>query len=668
MVKGLKTSYKKWKKLFKENEGWEKILSSLATASPGTRAWPNQTKDRIVSFRVDYGPFYTGPDGNPQRDLVLQANKGAKNPSVAAIAKANPHQVLARITVPADCPPTEDEFANCTRCKVGFFIVFASFRLVPMSICSKGSALDGETLVIRNAVASAKDSEYDQVFRYTSGRWIYNERERERLFLLQTLLIRKLCRNAYQICVLQRRCPQAKLPQRAAGAECCVQMVKTAEGSFNKIFLLTFDNGKKLIAKIPCPVVVPRRLCTASEVATMDYARNILSLPVPRILSWSANADASEVGTEVWKLYKRMHNFRREATHFVDQLVDVECKFVRYRFSQIGSLYYKEDVSPELQQRPLYAEGEEGGGSDRFRIGPCVEWDIWRGKRRPDTLSYIKAIVDIEKQWLSTFAVPRKSRDPFRRPDSENAPDAHIRLLDNFLAVIPRILPPDELCAPVLWHIDLHAGQHWQGISVRPLFLQATFAACVRYEGDDRITIPPGMAAPILPPDFDSCSEEDKEYLKGQERLAIIHKYYETRVMQRNPLYFASQTYSHMKYIVPPILGASRTWYEGMHNLRQVLLELQDAWEDIAPGTPFPFKWDTNEIVKHREAYLRLMEYEERIEKVVEGLQLEGDGWVTNERYNEVTRRSKDIIKNWNPKKLGGPYPFQEGGRSWFLS
>lgn len=448
----------------------------------------------------------------------------------------------------------------------------------------------------------------------------------------------------------------------------------------------------------------------------MDYAKNVLGLPVPRILSWSADADASEVGTEYIlmehvqgvELQKRMSKFKREATHFVDQLIDVECKFARYRFSQIGSLYYKEDVSPELQQRPLYAEGVEGGGSDRFRIGPYVDWDIWRGKRShldvdhgpcqfrfharypllnfvpgPNTLSYVKAIVDIEKRWLSTCAVPRKSRDLFRRPGSENVPDAHIRLLDNFLAVIQNILPPDELCAPVLWHTDLHASNifvpsegspdilgliDWQGISVRPLFLQASFAACVRYEGDDRITIPPGMAAPMLPPDFESYSEEDKEHLKSQERLAIIHKYYETRVMQRNPLYFASQTYPHIEHIIPPILSASRTWYEGMYRLRQVLLELQDAWGDIAPGIPFPIKWDTDEVAKHREAYPRLKEYEERIEKVVEGLQLEGDGWVTDERYDEVMRRNKDIIRNWNPKKLGGPYPFQEGGWSWFLS
>ena len=121
----------------------------------------------------------------------------------------------------------------------------------------------------------------------------------------------------------------------------------------------------------------------------MDYARNILGLPVPRILGWNVDADGFEVGVEYIlmeyvqgvELHKRINEFKREATHLVDQLIDVECKFVQHRFSQIGSLYYKEDVSPELQQRPLYAEGVQGGGADRFRIGPYVEWDIWRGDR-----------------------------------------------------------------------------------------------------------------------------------------------------------------------------------------------------------------------------------------------------------------------------------------------
>ncbi|KAI9455495.1 hypothetical protein HD554DRAFT_2148110 [Boletus coccyginus] len=74
-VQGLKTSFKKWKKLFGKNDGWDKVLDNLATAPPGTRAWPNRTKDHNVSFRIDYGPSFTGPDGRPYRNLDLQANK-----------------------------------------------------------------------------------------------------------------------------------------------------------------------------------------------------------------------------------------------------------------------------------------------------------------------------------------------------------------------------------------------------------------------------------------------------------------------------------------------------------------------------------------------------------------------------------------------------------------
>lgn len=57
----------------------------------------------------------------------------------------------------------------------------------------------------------------------------------------------------------------------------------------------------------------------------------------------------------------------------INDLVELEAKFSTVEFSQIGSLYYKEDVSPELQKRPLYAEGMEDEFSERFRIGPILD-------------------------------------------------------------------------------------------------------------------------------------------------------------------------------------------------------------------------------------------------------------------------------------------------------
>lgn len=160
-------------------------------------------------------------------------------------------------------------------------------------------------------------------------------------------------------------------------------------GGFNKIFNLKFDNGSELIAKIPYPLLTPRHLCTASEVATMDYARNVLGLPVPKVFGWSASADKTDVGAEYIlmekvegvEVYQRYKDLRSEGFELINQVNAMERAFVCRRFSQIGSLYYKEDVELELQGRPLYAEGAEDDASVRFRIGPYVDWDVWRGTR-----------------------------------------------------------------------------------------------------------------------------------------------------------------------------------------------------------------------------------------------------------------------------------------------
>ena len=43
------------------------------------------------------------------------------------------------------------------------------------------------------------------------------------------------------------------------------------EGSFNRAFVLSLDNGTRVVAKVPFRIAGPRRLATNSEVATMAY-------------------------------------------------------------------------------------------------------------------------------------------------------------------------------------------------------------------------------------------------------------------------------------------------------------------------------------------------------------------------------------------------------------
>ena len=57
------------------------------------------------------------------------------------------------------------------------------------------------------------------------------------------------------------------------------------------------DDGQRVVAKVPHPNAGPKGLTTASEVATMEFVREVLVVPVPRVLAWSAE-EGGEVGAE----------------------------------------------------------------------------------------------------------------------------------------------------------------------------------------------------------------------------------------------------------------------------------------------------------------------------------------------------------------------------------
>jgi hypothetical protein len=94
------------------------------------------------------------------------------------------------------------------------------------------------------------------LFRYTSGRWLWNE---------ETQLRDRY--SPFNVSELQN------VAARSVGADACTGITKLAEGNFNKIFRLTIDNGKNVIARIPHPIAGSHRFMTASEVATMDFVR-----------------------------------------------------------------------------------------------------------------------------------------------------------------------------------------------------------------------------------------------------------------------------------------------------------------------------------------------------------------------------------------------------------
>ena len=261
----------------------------------------------------------------------------------------------------------------------------------------------------------------------------------------------------------------------------------------------------------------------------------------------------------------------------------------------------------------------------------------------PDALSFLRATIEIQQKWLKKFAHPRSIDDVVSRSVLDTSPDFHIRLLDQLLEALPYVLPPEQISFPVLWHTDLHGGNimvrpegtpdmlgvlDWQGMGVAPLFLQSVFAKFARYTGDDRIVIPPGVQNPLLPPNFDEYPEDEQAYLKSQLYLAILHKRYEFLIIYHSPYQHAVHEYPNMEHLLPPFYSASRTWYEGAHHLFQYLVEMQEGWNDIAPGTPFPVRLHKQDIERHHKEYARLKKYDERKSSIARELKLEGDGWV----------------------------------------
>ncbi|CAE6492989.1 unnamed protein product [Rhizoctonia solani] len=502
-------------------------------------------------------------------------------------------------------------------------------------------------------------------FEYTSGRWLYNEDKQ--------LALRHI---RFNVEALQ------DIGAATIGASYCTAMTKSHEGSYNKIFRLEFDNKQELIAKIPTKLIPP--FCTtASEVATMDYARTVLKIPVPEVLAYSARASSTPVGVEFIlmrpspgaELRKHWDSISEEAAKgVIDQVLDTELKFTRHHFSQIGSIYYVDDVEPSLRQRPLYRDGDGSEpGADRFRIGPSTEWVLWRGARAelevergpwPDVKSYIEGIVQIHQTWLLSRAQPHRVQVPPRNSEDLD-PHVHKHLLDRLISLFSKVEIRPDLCVNVLWHKDLHARNimvgnlsppsiqliDWQGVSVGPLFQQATFAIFAQYHGDSRIQLSNGAQ---LPGDFDVLPWHEKIYLKHQRQLALRHLYYCSKI---EPSSLDALQWSRDVHLRSAIDEAGRTWDLGLQPFRRHLSNLS-----MVPGAGGL----VDSLIDDYDDS-RTRAYQEKVAQLYRELELEGDGWVPIERYDDVYALNRERRETWDEVTTGGAYPIANGAPSWFV-
>ncbi|EAW11438.1 phosphotransferase family protein [Aspergillus clavatus NRRL 1] len=476
---------------------------------------------------------------------------------------------------------------------------------------------------------TAASPEFEHFFRYTSGRWLWDEEQqlRDRY-------------KAFNVAELQG------LAARAIGSGSCVSMTKLAEGGYNKVFRLVMDDGKSVLARIPNPNAGPSFHTTASEVATMEFARDFLQIPVPQVLGWSATSN-NPAGSE--------YIFMEEATGtqlgvIWDELkvVSIESKMLSVSFSHYGSIYFASDAVEGAVPAKLTSEAPSELKEHiykTFSIGPTVDRDFWRRERSSMDISrgpwstptdYALCVGQREMALIKNYAVPKPPSDASLVSTAQKSPEAHLQLLEKYLKVAPSLMDIDPiLTRPTLWHRDLHSSNlfvddghitaviDWQGSLAGPLFLQAQPSPLVDYQGSILLQ---------RPENFDDLDPEHQAQIKQKIFKSTLFQLYLLETKKRSPLLSRAFHLDHGKTRRLPIELAGNTWDDEIVSFREALINVERYWHELGIQGDCPYHFTQAELHNHSfdaNGWNEVQDFFDSIEGLVKR-----DGWTSLETFD----------------------------------
>ncbi len=177
----------------------------------------------------------------------------------------------------------------------------------------------------------------------------------------------------------------------AVHREECVKIEKLAEGGFNKVFLLTMNDGYKVIARIPTSIAGPPGFTTASEVATLDLL-NSLGIPVPTVFAHCSRKGEDNSVEAEYIIMERLHGeslaerwdtlSQADLADVMKQVATIETKLMNVPLPAYGSLFYKDDVEVARQVAFPNTASNANHLLGRMCIGPVAKSAFWHGERQ----------------------------------------------------------------------------------------------------------------------------------------------------------------------------------------------------------------------------------------------------------------------------------------------
>ncbi|TVY87766.1 Altered inheritance of mitochondria protein, mitochondrial [Lachnellula willkommii] len=467
----------------------------------------------------------------------------------------------------------------------------------------------------------------EEFFNFTRGRFVCNE--------AMELALRQVRFDMNEL---------ARVAARAVGSQRCVTVEKYPDGTFNKAFLMTMEDGKEAVAKVPTRNAGQAHFTIASEVATMEFARTVLKNPVPKVLEWSSRAEFNAVGAEYIIMEKVNgipldHVWARlgmeQKLEIIKSIARCQKNWMRANFSQFGSLYFTQDLENGDGVSYTDAQGSELT-DDRFSIGPSVgrhcfddgraEISFDRGPcKHPfpthsanllryslgrNVEEYVLAIGNREVACIANME--RLPKSPLTLPGPYARTRAKkLAALQINSQLAKYLLPTDPaLLSSNIWHSDLHGENilvnpdnptevvgiiDWQSIQLVPLYENGTVPSFLHYDGPEV----KGIERPKCPDtsEMDSAARASAMTLWVQMLLVAC---YRKLISARMPtlyraLEFCDTTFYNLLLFPQNFLLDGETTYQWT-----VGNKLEQCWPSVprfeAYGSPaFPIKFSAEE-------------------------------------------------------------------------